>query len=317
MRVTVTRRLPGADAGRLGEWFDEVAVIEEGRPLTRQELKEALRETDVVICSLTDRIDSETLGVGVKCVITYSVGIDHIHLPALAGKGIKLSHTPAVLTDATADLAWAALLACAREIAPAERFVREGRFNGFGPELFLGKRVAGARLGIVGMGRIGQAVARRARGFGMETIYHSRRGLPEAVERELGARRVGLAELLATSDFVSLHCPLTAETRHLVGAEALVSMKEDACLVNTARGALVDEAALVRHLAARPSFRAALDVYESEPKLADGLAAQPNALLLPHIGSADRATREEMTRIVIEEAIRFAKGEPLRYEVQG
>lgn len=314
MRITITRRLPAGESARLGDWY-AVEEIDRGRPLTRAELKEALSECDVALCMLTDKIDEETLGRSVKLVITYSVGFDHIHLPTLAARGVKLCHTPAVLTEATADLAFAALLASARDITPAERFMREGRFVGVGPSLFLGKKVSGARLGIVGMGRIGQAVARRAAGFGMQMAYCSRTRLPEATERSLGLRFMERDALFRESDFISLHCPLTAETRHLIGARELALMKKNACLVNTARGALIDEMALVAHLRANPEFRAALDVYEREPELAQGLAESENALLLPHIGSADEATRGEMARLVVDEAIRFAKGEPLRYEV--
>lgn len=258
---------------------------------------------DVLIIQLSDVFTKDRLKElkSLKCLVTYSVGVNHVDLESLKERKIPLVHTRGVLTDATADLAWTLILAASRKVKPAMRYLEAGKFLGYSPTLFLGLELRGATLGIIGMGRIGQAVADRAKGFGMQVVFHSSKG------------GMALAELLKTSDVVSLHCPLNEKTRHLIGENELRLMKEKAILINTARGPVVDEKALVRHLQNNPQFTAGLDVYEAEPVLAPGLLELENAVLLPHIGSATEKTRHDMARICVEEAIRFAKKEPLQY----
>ena len=215
-----------------------------------------------------------------------------------------------MLSEATADLAWALLLAAARRLGEGERLVRAGLWAGPGPLQLLGQPVGGRTLGIVGMGAIGQAVARRARGFSMPVVYHNRRRVPEAVEQELGARYLALDELLATADVVSLHAPLNDDSRHLIDAAALALMKPTAVLVNTARGALVDEAALVDALREGRIAAAGLDVYEREPQLSDGLAGLENVVLTPHVGSATTETRAAMVQLCLDNVVAVLSGAP-------
>jgi glyoxylate reductase len=237
------------------------------------------------------------------------VGFDNVDLAAAEARGIWVTNTPGVLTDATADLAFGLLLAAARRIPESERFLRAGRFDGWAPLLFRGADLFGATLGIVGLGRIGQAMARRARAFGMRIVYAGRRAVDAEVERALEARRVELDELLATSDFVSLHCPLTPETRHLIDAGALARMKKGAILINTARGPIVDEAALVDALRSGHLAGAGLDVFEREPAVHPGLLELENVVLTPHTGSATMGTRRRMAELVCENLERALAGE--------
>ena len=311
MKLTLTRPLPGDVASRLSAHFSEVRVLSSPRPPSLDELKLHLPGTDVLICSLTERVDAALLAAApaLKHISTFSVGVDHLDIPAIRARGISVSHTPGVLTDATADLAWTLILACARKLKPAMQFIEEGKFTGFSPTAFLGLELRGAILGIVGMGKIGSAVAKRAEGFGMSVYYSGpAKALPNHVELE---------ELLRISDVVSLHCPLNDKTRHLVSRRELGVMKPKAVLVNTARGPIVDEAALVAHLRSHPEFTAGLDVFEREPGVTAGLAVLPNAVCLPHVGSATLAARTRMAEICVDEAIRFVKGEALQNEYTG
>lgn len=312
--LAVTRDLPGALQNELEKHFSQVKVLEKGRPLTPKELKSNVKDTEVLICVITDRINEAVLKAAPKlrCVITYSVGLDHIDLAALKKRNIRLAHTPNVLTSASADLAWALIFGCARRIKAASRFVESGKFNGVGPKMFLGIELKGAKLGIIGLGRIGAEVARRGLAFPMEVSYAAAR--PSVHAAKLGIAQVSMSELLEMSDIVSLHCPLTPETKHLIKESELKKMKDTAILINTSRGPVVDEKALERHLKKHPEFHAGLDVFEREPKVSLPFAKLPNALCLPHIGSATFRTREEMGRICAEEAIGFAKSETLRYE---
>ncbi len=264
-------------------------------------------DAEALLCLLTDRIDAAFLESApqLRIVANMAVGTDNIDLAAAKRLGIAVSNTPDVLTDATADLAFALLLAAARRLAWADRYVRGGGFVGWNPELGIGLDVTGRTLGIVGAGRIGRAVAERARGFRMEVLLHS---------RALGPR---LDELLARSDFVSLHVPLTAETHHLIGASELARMKKTAVLVNTARGAIVDEAALVRALREGQIAAAGLDVFEHEPALSPGLRDLPQVVLAPHIGSATVATRARMAEVAARNIVAALRGEPIPNRVVG
>jgi len=274
--------------------------------MTRAEVLAMAAGADVLVVTLNEKIDEELLGQAtrLKCLITYSVGLDHIDLVAVRSRQLPLAHTPDVLTDATADLAWALILGCARRLKPAQRFLEEGKFKSFDPSLLLGIELRDKILGVVGYGKIGQAVAKRAAGFGM-TVLHC--GRP-------GKTPMRLEEVLSKSDVVSLHCPSNAETRHLISRRELQTMKAQGILINTARGPLIDEVALLAHLRATPEFYAGLDVFEHEPKVPEGFLQLPNAFCVPHIGSATRTAREAMGRVCMEEAIRFAKGESLKYE---
>lgn len=311
MKAGVSRKLPLDCLKILQPHFESVEIYEKGRPLDEMELAQAIKDKDVFICQLTEPINERVLSHAnrLKHLATFSTGVDHLDLKALKTRGVKVSHTPGVLTEATANLAWALILNCGRRVNEAREFLKQGKFNGFFPSLFLGLSFERSTLGIVGMGKIGQAVAKRAQCFGMRVVYFSRRHFPVD-----GATQVGFEELLKESDVVSLHCPLTPQTRHLFNQENLSKMKPSAILINTARGPIIDETALVEHLKKNPDFQAGLDVFEKEPQVAQGLLDLPNALSVPHIGSASRWAREEMARICIEEAMRFARGENLQYE---
>ncbi len=258
-----------------------------------------IRDADALLCLLTDRVDATLLerGPGLKIVANMAVGVDNVDLEAARERDVAVSNTPEVLTDATADLAWALLLAVARRLAWGDRLVRGGGFTGWKPGLGIGQDVTGRTLGIVGAGRIGRAVAERAAGFKMELLLRSRSAGPS------------LVELLERSDFVSLHVPLSEETRHLIGEPELRRMRPHAVLVNTARGPIVDERALVRALREGWIAGAGLDVYEDEPAMAPGLAELPNAVLLPHIASASHDTRGRMSWMAATNAVAHLRGE--------
>ncbi|MBI3089922.1 MAG: D-glycerate dehydrogenase [Candidatus Tectomicrobia bacterium] len=310
-RVLQTNRLPASATAYLRA-HAEVEVNESGDPLPPQELRRRAAAHDGVVCLLTDRFDAQLIGAlptGFKVIANVAVGYDNIDVAAASSRGIMVTNTPGVLTETTADLAWALLMAAARRLVEADRYVRAGRFRRWELMDFLGCDVHGATLGIIGMGRIGQAVARRARGFAMRLIYHNRRPLPAPLEQELAASYVPLETLLGEADFISLHVPLTPQTHHLIGMPELRRMKPTACLINTARGPVVDEAALVIALRDGCLGAAALDVYEREPALSPGLAELPQTVLLPHLGSASRRTRERMARMAAENCVAALRGE--------
>jgi len=296
--VFVTRALPPPGVASLREAGLAVEHRDVDGAPSRAEMLAGVAGADALLCLLTERIDAELLDAAprLRVVANFAVGFDNIDVPAATARGIVVTTTPDVLTEATADLAWALILGAARRVGEGDALVRSGGWTAFSPMLLLGAPVAGRTLGIVGMGAIGSAVARRARGFAMTVIYASPR--PNvAAEAETGAERVPLDELLARSDIVSLHAPLHTDSRHLIDADALAAMKSSAVLVNTARGALVDEAALVAALRDGTIAAAGLDVYEDEPALSPGLAELPNTLLLPHIGSATTEARAAMVRL--------------------
>jgi glyoxylate reductase len=281
------------------------------KPLSARAIARGAAACEGLVCMLSDPVGETVLGAcpDLRIVANYAAGTDNIDLRAAAARGIVVTNTPGVLSEATADLAFALLLAVARRVVEGDHLVRSGRWTGWGPMVLLGSDVQARRLGIVGLGRIGQAVARRAQGFGMDIVYHGRKRAPKAVETALGARRVPLGELLSTSDFISLHCPLTPETRHLLDREALGTVKRGAYLINTARGEVVDEAALIEALETGRLTGAGLDVFVGEPRVNPRLLALNNVVLAPHAGSATYATRTRMGQMVVANLDAFFAGD--------
>ncbi len=310
MKVLVTARLPEEVLNRIAR-DHQVHIHTQDVPLEREKLLELIGDVNGLLCTITDRIDREVLDLGprLRVIANNGVGFDHIDVKEATRRGIPVSNTPGVLTDATADLAFALILASARRVVEGDRLVRNGEFKFWAPLNFLGMEVSGKTLGIIGMGRIGQAVAKRAAGFDMKVIYWSRTRLDPALEHMLRVSFSSFDDLLRESDFVSLHVPLSSETRHLIGPGELSTMKTSAFLVNTARGPVVDEKALVAALRSGMIRSAALDVYENEPELSDGLADLPNAVLLPHLGSATIETRTRMANMACENLLAGLAGE--------
>lgn len=316
--VFVTRRIPRPGLDLLEGAGVRVAVGQsrEEKGLTREDLMAGVQNADVLLSLLTEEVNRPVLEANPRLVgvANLAVGYDNVDVAAATELGIPVSNTPGVLTDTTADLTWALLLAAARRIPQAHRYTMEERFRIWGPNLLLGADVSpggsGRRkvLGIVGYGRIGRAVAKRARGFDMEVVVHTR-SAPEATSDPDEPERTDLGELLEESDFVSLHVPLTPATRHLMGEPELRRMKPTAFLVNTARGPVVDEAALVRALREGWIAGAGLDVYEEEPRVHPGLLELENVVLAPHIGSASHDTRERMAIMAAENALHHLRGE--------
>jgi len=317
-RVFVARILPaeGLDAARAA---CDVDLWEDDLPPPRDELLRRVAGVDGVLTLLTDRVDDEFLdaaGAQLKVVSNYAVGFDNIDVAACARRGVPVGNTPGVLTDTTADLAWALLMAAARRLPEGDRYVRAGQWKTWGPLLLLGPDVHGATIGIVGFGRIGQAVARRAQGFGMEILYHDLQELPDEATSPLGATYVPLEELLARSDYVSLHVNLSPQTRHLINAATLSQMKRTAVLINTSRGPVVDQHALADALRAGTIAAAALDVTDPEPiQMDDPLVGLDNCLIVPHIASASRATRGKMAAMAAANLVAGVRGESLPTEV--
>lgn len=308
--VAVTRRLPDVALDTLRAAGHDVRLHDADDPPSRDALLRLASGAEGIVSLLSDRVDTELLdaaGPSLRVVANYAVGLDNVDLDACRARGVAVAHTPGVLSEATADLAWALLLAVARRVVEGHRLVASGRWRGWSPLQLLGTSLHGRTFGVVGLGRIGTAAARRARGFGMDVVYHAR-SRNEAAEAETGARRVPLPELLAVSDVVSLHCPLTEATRHLIDADALARMKPSAILVNTARGEVVDEAALVDALANGRLAGAGLDVFEREPRIHPRLPALPNAVLAPHLGSATVSTRDAMAALVSDAVVAVLAG---------
>ncbi len=310
-RVLVTREIPDAGLALLRQAGVSFEVFPHDRSMTREELLLAVRGRDAVLCLLTDRIDAELMdAAGSQCRIfaNYAVGYNNIDLDAARSRGIHVSNTPDVLTEATADLAWALLFATARRVVESDQYLRAGKWSGWGPLQFIGQDITGKTLGVVGAGRIGADFALKSQGFRMPVLYHHPRENAE-LEQKLGARRVDLETLLRSSDFVSLHVPLRPETRHLIGREQLSWMKSNAILINTARGPVVDEQALKEALRERKIAGAGLDVYEHEPQLTEGLVDLPNTVLCPHIASATEQTRNRMATLAAENILKVLAGE--------
>jgi glyoxylate reductase len=314
-KVLVTREIPEAGLNLLGD-FDVTVLFE--RPPTRDELLEAVRGASGVLATATEKMDGEVMdaaGEGLRVVANMAVGYDNVDVGAAKERGIIVTNTPGVLDETTADVAFMLVLAAARRLGEGERLLRAGRWEWWGPKQLRGLDVWGKSLGIVGMGRIGRAVARRAKGFGMEVLYHNR-SRNEDAEKELGARHLDLDALLRESDFVSIHTPLTAETRHLIGERELGLMRETTVLVNTSRGPVVDEAALAEALEGGRIFAAGLDVYEEEPKVHPKLLELENAVLAPHIGSASVETRDRMATLAAENLRAVLGGEQPKNPVE-
>jgi glyoxylate reductase len=314
--VFLTRSLPLPVMQRLKTLFD-LKYNRQDRPLTRTELIREMNGRQAVISMLSDSIDAEVIESNphLKIIANYAVGTNNIDLKTASSKGIIVTNTPDVLTNATADLTWALILSLARRVLEGDRLVRTGRWTGWNPTQLLGAELTGKTLGIIGMGRIGQAVARRAFGFGMRLIYHNRRRLPVGLEKKLNASYRPLSRLVTAADIVSLHLPLTAETRHLIDRRVLDLMKSTALLINTARGPVVDEKALVVALQRGKIAGAGMDVFEEEPRVQKRLLTLSNVVLLPHLGSATVETRTQMGFMVIENILAVLKGKPAPHAV--
>jgi glyoxylate reductase len=307
----VTNRIPEAALEALRA-AGEVRIDERDEALPREDLLALVAEADAILTLLHDRVDEELLvaaGPQLRCVANVAVGFDNVDLEAAAQRGVVVTNTPGVLDDATADLTLALILAATRRIAEGDRLVRSGRPWIWGMHFMLGSGLRGKRLGIVGLGGIGRRVAERARAFGMEIAYHSRHEAPAEVTAALEAERMPLQRLLAEADVVSLHCPLTPETHHLIGAAELTAMKPSAVLVNAARGPIVDERALAEALAAGTIAAAGLDVYEREPRVEPALLGLDNVVLTPHLGSATVETRTAMAELAARNAISVLGGQ--------
>lgn len=314
-KVFVSRVIPGLD--RLLNVCD-ADIWQDELPPPYDVLREHVRDVDGILCMLTERIDGalmDAAGSSLKVISQMAVGYDNIDVNAARERGIAVGNTPGVLTETTADLAFALLLAAARRLLEGARYIQDGKWITWHPTALLGHDVTGATLGIIGLGRIGKAVARRAAGFDMRILAHSR-NLTDTEAAQSGAQRVELDDLLRQSDFVSLHCPLTAETRHLINRATLAQMKPSAILINTTRGAVVDQAALRDALAAGVIAGAALDVTDPEPLPAsDPILTLPNVIVVPHVGSATIGTRGRMAQIAIDNLIAGISGQPLQHAV--
>jgi glyoxylate reductase len=308
-KVFVTRRIPEPGLAMLREKCD-IEVNPEDRVLTKAEIIEGIKDKDALLCLLTDTIDGELMdaNLNLKVISNYAVGFNNIDVDAATQRGIPITNTPGVLTETTADFAWTLLMATARRIVEGDKFTRAGKYKGWGPMLLLGCDVYGKTLGIVGMGRIGQAMARRAIGFDMKVIYFDEYRLSQDKEKELGVEYMSFEEVIKTADFVSIHVPLMDSTHHLFKKEEFEMMKENAILINSARGPIVDEKALVEALKNKTIAGAGLDVYEDEPLLASGLAELDNAVLAPHIASATVETRTKMATMAAANVLAALEG---------
>jgi glyoxylate reductase len=307
--ILISRQLPEA-AVRLARSRADVDAYAHDQPMPRAELLDRLADKDGLVCVISETIDEALLAArpGLRVVSNVAVGYNNVDVAACTRRGVVVTNTPDVLTETTADFAWTLLMATARRLAEADRYTREGRFRQWEYMLLLGGDVHGKTLGVVGFGRIGRAMARRALGFGMRVLYQDAVAADAAAERELRATRTDLATLLRESDFVTLHTPLIPETRHLINAESLRTMKKTAYLINAARGPVVDEAALVRALREGWIAGAGLDVFEEEPKVHPGLIDLPNVVLAPHIASASHETRLQMATLAVENCLAVLEG---------
>ncbi|MFT7653135.1 MAG: lactate dehydrogenase-like 2-hydroxyacid dehydrogenase [Limisphaerales bacterium] len=316
--ILLTRRWPQeieTKMTRLAQGRAALNFNNDDLPFTRDQLQEALQTSEILCPTVTDHIDGDMLsapGVVTKLIANFGVGFNHIDMQVAKAQGIVVTNTPGVLTEATAEIALTLLLSVARRTGEGERLVRAGQWQGWNPTHMMSTQVTGKTLGIVGMGRIGLDMAQKAHfGLGMRIIYNNRSALPDEVADRLSATHVSLDELLASSDFVSLHCPATTETRHLINAEKLAAMQPHSFLINTARGDVVDEVALVDALQQGVIAGAGLDVYEAEPALASGLVGLENVVILPHMGSGTRESRTRMGQCALDNILAFLDQEPL------
>jgi len=309
-RILVTREVFDEVLEYLGQHF-EVSSNQDDRPFNASELASALAEKDGAMTALTDRIDGALLArcPRLKAVCNIAVGFNNFDIPALSARGVLATNTPGVLDAATADFTWALILATARRLTEAEAWLRAGEWKGWKLKQFLGMDVQGATLGVVGMGRIGQAVAKRARGFDMPVLYYNRTRLAPELERECNASHASLYELLAHADIVTLHTPYSPATHHLIGAAQLAKMKPGAILIHAARGGVVDDVALIAALKSGPLAAAGLDVYESEPRLNPEFLGLRNVVLAPHIASATTSTRRNMAMLAARNLVAALGGE--------
>lgn len=301
-KVIVTRRLPVEVETRMSDLFDTVLRVDD-TPMTQDELAAAIADCDVFVPTVTDKIDAAVLSNAsdrLRLIANFGAGTDHIDVATAHAKGIPVTNTPGVLTEDTADLAMALILAVSRRLVEGDRRLRAGEFTGWGPTHMLGHRVRGSKLGILGMGRIGQALARRATAFGLDVHYHNRRRIPKGIEETLSATwHEDLDTMLGEVNFLSIHCPATPKTYHMIDAARLSKMRPDSYIVNTARGEIIDEAALAAAVKTGVISGAGLDVYEGEPEVHSDLLDLPNVILAPHIGSATHESRREMGELVL------------------
>jgi len=309
--VAVTRQIPNSGLKLLKKKGYSVKVSQHDRVLKSGELKKFVKNADAILCLLTDKIDKSILkaaGPQLKIVANYAVGVDNIKVADLKKAGVAGSNTPGVLTDSVADLTVALLMAIARRVPEADVFSRRGLYKGWAPMLFLGGDMVGKTLGIIGMGRIGTAVAERLSGFKMKIIYNDHSGSNPKINKMFGAKHISLGTLLKQSDYVSVHVPLLPSTRHLIDKKAFKAMKKTAYLINTSRGPVVDEKALVSALKNNDITGAALDVYEREPAIEPGLKKASNVIITPHIASASIGTRQAMSEIAARNIIAVLSG---------
>jgi len=309
--VTVTNIFPQVALDKLSSECD---LKINRTSLTKEELKQKVSGSDAVISYLTDRIDQDIIdrGTKLKIIANYGAGFNNIDVTYASERGIWVTNTPNVLHETTADLTWAMILGAARRIVSADRYTREGKFQGWGAKLFLGGDVHEKTLGIIGLGEIGRSVARRAIGFNMRTLYHQRNRLPKEEEKKLNAEHVTFEQILRESDFLTLHVPLTEETEYMIGNDEIALMKKTAYLIHTARGKVIDDYALVAALREGRLAGAALDVYEAEPELTEGMRELDNLMILPHIGSASFETRDKMALLVADNVLDALEGKTPR-----
>ena len=315
-KVFVTRKIPDAGLNLLKEKY-EVEVFSSEKNPTKEQLIKGAKDADALIPLLSDEIDNEVMEKcsNLKIIANYAVGYDNIDLKAAQKHDIFVSNTPGALTETTADMTWTLLMAAARRVVESDKYVRELKFDSWGPELLLGQKVYGKTIGIIGFGRIGQAVAQRAHGFDMEVLYNKRTPLSKEEESELGARYADLEDLLKQSDFVTINASLNESTYHLIDEKELKMMKDNAVLVNTGRGPIINEKVLAQALANQEIFSAGLDVYENEPEVYPKLLELDNIVLTPHTGSATIDARNKMAKMAAENVIAVLSGKKPKNQV--
>ena len=308
--VYVTRGIPEVGIDLLRKECKVLEINPHSRALTPEELKSAVKGRDGLLCLLSDKIDSTVMdaaGDQLKVISNYAAGFENIDIPLATQRKILVTNTPGILSKTTAELAWALLLGVARHIPRSDSYTREGKFKGWDPMLFLGVDISGKTLGVIGAGSIGTEFALLSKGFGMTVLYYNRSTNP-TIEKELNAQNVSLETILKNSDVISCHIPLNSQTFHLIGKREIAKMKPNSILINTSRGPVIDEAALVNALKKKKIFGAGLDVYEKEPELTPGLKELPNVVLAPHTGSASKETRERMAVLAAQNLLAGLKG---------